>query len=63
MSSLKKKAAKDPVETVPAGLDMSLADWKLLKASYIECPECLSLTDAELKALIAATGVKPKADK
>lgn len=63
LSSLKKKAAKDPVETVPAGLDMSLADWKLLKASYIECPECLSLTDAELKALIAATGVKPKADK
>ena len=56
LSALKSKAAKDPVETVPAGLDMTLADWKLLKASYVECPECLSLTDAELAALKAATG-------
>lgn len=56
LSVIKGKAAKDPVETVPAGLDMSLADWKLLKAAYIECPECLSLTEAELAALKAATG-------
>ena len=35
---------------------MSLEKWKELKASYIECPECLSLNDAERAALKAATG-------
>lgn len=48
--------AADKTETVPAGLDMTLAEWKELKAAYIECPECLSLTDAERAALKTATG-------
>lgn len=48
--------AADDTEAVPAGLDITLAEWKTLKAAYIECPECLSLTDAERAALQAATG-------
>ncbi|MFA6931868.1 MAG: hypothetical protein WCT05_16210 [Lentisphaeria bacterium] len=56
LATLKEKVAADTTETVPDGLDMTLDDWKLLKAAYIECPECLSLTDAELAALKAATG-------
>lgn len=56
LNILKGKAAADTTETVPEGLNMSLADWKMLKAAYIECPECLALTDAELKALKEATG-------
>lgn len=56
LQKVKDAAAKDTEETVPEGLDMSLDDWKLLKAAYIECPECLSLTEAELAALKAATG-------
>lgn len=48
--------AADKTETVPAGLDMTLAEWKELKAAYIECPSSLSLTDAERAALQAATG-------
>jgi hypothetical protein len=55
-SAVDSAVASDTSETVPAGLDMSLADWKTLKAAYLECPECLSLTDAELAALKAATG-------
>jgi hypothetical protein len=35
---------------------MTLAEWRTLKAAYIECPGCLSLTDAERAALQAATG-------
>lgn len=48
--------AADTTDTVPAGLDMTLAEWRTLRAAYIECPECLSLTDAERAALQAATG-------
>lgn len=48
--------AADTADAVPAGLTMTLAEWKTLKAAYIECPECLSLTDAERAALQAATG-------
>ncbi len=48
--------AADTTDTVPAGLNMTLAEWRTLKAAYIECPECLSLTDAERAALQAATG-------
>ncbi|MFA7462257.1 MAG: hypothetical protein WCY59_03825 [Anaerovoracaceae bacterium] len=55
-SAVDSAVASDKTEKVPDGLDMSLADWKTLKAAYIECPECLSLTDAELSALKAATG-------
>ncbi|MFA6912937.1 MAG: hypothetical protein WCQ61_07460 [Proteiniphilum sp.] len=55
-SAVDSAVAADTSDTVPAGLDMSLADWKTLKAAYLECPECLSLTDAELAALKAATG-------
>ena len=53
---VKESAAKDTDEKVPGGLDMSLEDWKMLKAAYLECPECLALTDAERKALQEATG-------
>ena len=56
LSKLYTMAAGDKAETVPAAFSgMSLADWKLLKASYIECPECLALTPAEEAALKAAT--------
>ena len=55
-SAIDATVAADATETVPAGLDMTLTDWKTLKAAYIECPECLSLTDAERAALQAATG-------
>ena len=49
--------AADTDNAVPAGLNMTLAEWRTLKAAYIECPECLGgLTDAELAALKAATG-------
>lgn len=48
--------AADTTDTVPAGLNMTLAEWKTLKAAYVECPECLSLTDAERAALQSATG-------
>lgn len=49
--------AADTDNAVPAGLDMTLAEWRTLKAAYIECPECLGgLTDAEMAALKAATG-------
>lgn len=51
------KAKADPDETVPAAFpNLSLEKWKELKASYIECPECLALTPAEEAALKAATG-------
>ena len=57
LSKLYTMAAGDKAETVPAVFgSMSLADWKLLKASYIECPECLALTPGEEAALKAATG-------
>lgn len=56
LSKLYGMVDKDTTETVPAGLNMSLSEWKLLKASYIECPECLALTPAEAAALKAATG-------
>ena len=57
LSKLYTMAAGDKTETVPAVFgDMSLADYKLLKASYLECPECLALTPAEEAALKAATG-------
>lgn len=57
LSKLYGMAAGDKAETVPAAFSgMSLADWKLLKASYLECPECLALTPAEEAALKAATG-------
>lgn len=56
LSKLYTMAAGDKTETVPAVFgDMSLADYKLLRASYLECPECLALTDAERAALEAAT--------
>jgi len=55
-SAIDATVAADATETVPEGLNMTLADWKTLKAAYIECPECLSLTDAERAALQAATG-------
>lgn len=56
LSRLYTMAAGDKTETVPAVFgDMSLADYKLLRASYLECPECLALTDAERAALEAAT--------
>ena len=55
-SAIDATVAADATETGPAGLDMTLADWKTLKAAYIECPSCLSLTDAERAALQAATG-------
>ena len=48
--------AADTTDTVPAGLNMTLAEWRTLKAAYIECPECLSLTEAERAALHDATG-------
>ena len=55
LSKLYTMAAGDKTETVPAVFgDMSLADYKLLRASYLECPECLALTDAERAALDAA---------
>jgi len=57
LQALKDAAARDTAtETVPEGLDMTLDEWRMLKAAYIECPECLSLTDAERAALQAATG-------
>ena len=57
LSKLYTMAAGDKAETVPAAFSgMSLADWKLLKASYVECPECLALTPGEEAALKAATG-------
>ena len=57
LSKLYTMAAGDKTETVPAVFgDMSLADYKLLKASYLECPECLALTPGEEAALKAATG-------
>ena len=57
LSKLYTMAAGDKTETVPAVFgNMSLADWKLLKASYLECPECLALTNEEEAALKAATG-------
>lgn len=50
-------AKADKSETVPAIFGaMSLAKWKELKATYIECPECLALTPEEEAALKAATG-------
>lgn len=50
------RAKSDKTETVPAIFGaMSQAKWKELKATYIECPECLALTDAERTALEAAT--------
>lgn len=50
------RAKSDKAETVPAIFGaMSLEKWKELKATYIECPECLALTDAERAALEAAT--------
>ena len=56
LSKLYTMAAGDKTETVPAVFgDMSLADYKLLRASYLECPECLALTDAERAALAADT--------
>ena len=49
------RAKSDKTETVPAIFGaMSQAKWKELKATYIECPECLALTDAERAALDAA---------
>ncbi len=57
LSKLYGMVDKDTTETVPAGLNMSLSEWKLLKASYIECPECLALTPAEAAALEKATGI------
>ena len=57
LSKLYGMVDKDKTETVPAGLNMSLSEWKLLKASYIECPECLALTPAEAAALEKATGI------
>lgn len=57
LSKLYTMAAGDKAETVPAAFSgMSLADWKLLKASYLECPECLALTPEEEAALKVATG-------
>ncbi len=57
LSKLYTMAAGDKTETVPAVFgDMSLADYKLLRASYLECPECLALTPEEEAALKAATG-------
>lgn len=57
LSRLYTMAAGDKTETVPAVFgDMSLADYKLLRASYLECPECLALTPEEEAALKAATG-------
>lgn len=57
LQALKDAAARDTAtETVPEELDMTLDEWRMLKAAYIECPECLSLTDAERAALQAATG-------
>jgi len=51
------RAKSDKTETVPAIFGaMSLEKWKELKAAYIECPECLSLNDAEVAAIKAATG-------
>lgn len=51
------RAKADKTETVPAIFgNMSLEKWKELKASYIECPECLALTPEEEAALKAATG-------
>ena len=55
-SAIDAAIAADTDTAVPEGLDMTLAEWKMLKAAYIECPECLSLTDAERAALKAATG-------
>lgn len=57
LSKLYGMVDKDTTETVPAGLNMNLSEWKLLKASYIECPECLALTPAEAAALEKATGI------
>ena len=57
LSKLYGMVDKDTTETVPAGLNMSLSEWKLLKASYIECPECLALSPAEAAALEKATGI------
>lgn len=56
LSKLYTIAAGDKADTVPAVFGhMSLADYKLLKASYLECPECLALTPEEEAALKAAT--------
>lgn len=50
------KSKADPDETVPAAFpNLSLEKWKELKASYVECPECLALTPEEEAALKAAT--------
>ncbi len=55
-TAIEKLVKADTTETVPAGLEyMTLDEWKFLKASYLECPECLILTDAERKALQEAT--------
>jgi len=61
-AKVKEIALADKDEVVPDGLDMSLEDWKLLKASYIECPECLILSDIEASALEKATGIKFEGD-
>jgi len=55
-SAIDAAIAADTDTAVPAGLDMTLAEWRTLKAAYIECPGCLSLTDAERAALQTATG-------
>ena len=45
----------DTSTTVPEGINLSLNKWKLLKAAYLMCPECLELTDVEVDILKKAT--------
>lgn len=56
MDKLRQMIAQDEDETVPEGLDMTLEEWQWLKAAYIECPECLALSEEEEAALKQATG-------
>ena len=41
--------------TVPEGINLTLNKWKLLKAAYLMCPECLELTEEETAILKKAT--------
>ena len=59
LKTLKQRAeAEDnPITEVPEGLEMDLADWKLLVEAYKDCPGCLALSVEEAKALEELTGI------
>lgn len=53
-----KKANELNEETVPEGLDMDLEEWIWLKAAYLECPECLLLSEEEEAIIKKALGIE-----